>query len=60
MDVDPAPSRISWSELMDSIFSFSGALVLLLMAGGTIISLITAVVLIALVGLNERLKSIGR
>ncbi len=45
---------------MDSIFSLSGALVLLLMAGGTIISLITAVVLIALVGLNERLKSIGR
>lgn len=45
---------------MNSIFSFSGALVLLLMAGGTIISLITAVVLIALVGLNERLKSLGR
>ncbi|ADJ22398.1 MAG: hypothetical protein J0H36_03425 [Hyphomicrobium denitrificans] len=45
---------------MDSIFSLSGALVLLLMAGGTIISLITAVILIALVGLNERLKSIGR
>lgn len=45
---------------MDSIFSLSGALVLLLMAGGIIISLITAVILIALVGLNERLKSIGR
>ncbi|MFA7306903.1 MAG: hypothetical protein WC026_09560 [Hyphomicrobium sp.] len=45
---------------MESIFSFSGAAVLLALAGGTIISLVTAVILIALVGLNERLKSIGR
>ena len=45
---------------MASIFSYSGAAVLLALAGGTIISLITALVLIALVGLNERLKSIGR
>ena len=45
---------------MASIFSFSGAFLLLLLAGGTIISLICAVVLIALVGLNERLKTLGR
>lgn len=45
---------------MESILSFSGASLLLFLAGGTIVSLISAVILIALVGLNERLKSISR
>lgn len=45
---------------MADFFSYSGAFLLLLLAGGTIISMITAVLLIAFVGLNDRLKSAGR
>jgi hypothetical protein len=45
---------------MASIFSFSGAFLLLFLSGITIISLICGTIVIAFTGLNERLKSLGR
>jgi len=44
---------------MENILSFLGAFLLLLLAGSAFISAVSGVILVALVGLNERLKSIG-
>ena len=45
---------------MEGILPFSGAALLLFLAGSAIISLICGGIVIAFVGLNERLKSVGR